>query len=156
MLLVADSVGTLKTARGWYVPLWILSALWRSLVCRLQGRPAVPLPVCGARPSDRQDARDTDRIIRVVDCVQRVMVPRTRHRCFYRSYTRAVVLRKLGVPAILNFGLRNLGAQATARTTGHCWVTIDDCPLLERDPCETYPVLLSEPPEGCRHWPGGD
>jgi hypothetical protein len=113
------------------------------------------LPPCGReRREAERSQRDIGRVVRLVDRLQRVMVPRTRHRCFYRSYSRAVVLRKLGIPAVLNVGLRNLGARTTSRVRGHCWVTLGDEPLFEWRVWEKYPVLLAETPMGVRYWAG--
>lgn len=51
-------------------------------------------------------------------------------KCFYRSYSRAYVLRRRGVPLLFNFGVR---IKSPAKTQGHCWLTLDGQPFLEKD-----------------------
>ncbi len=138
------------------VSFWTMSALARGLILRIRGpRAALALPSCEGEQIESQRSHwDIGCVVRLVDCLQRVIVPRTRHRCFYRSYSRAIVLRKLGVPAVLNIGLRNLDPLPASRVRGHCWVTLSDEPLLERKVPEKYPILLAETPTGVRYWAG--
>ena len=138
------------------ISFWTVSALCRAFLMRIRGgRATVVLPPC---ESERIEAKwfqqDPGRVIRLIDRFQRVMVLRTKHRCFYQSYSRAVTLRKLGVPVVLNLGLRNLGAKTGPGVRGHCWITVGDKPLFERKVWEMYPVLLAETPAGVRYWAG--
>ncbi|MBN2144237.1 MAG: lasso peptide biosynthesis B2 protein [Candidatus Aureabacteria bacterium] len=73
--------------------------------------------------------------------------------CFYRSYTLASVLRKRGVPLILNFGCRNW-AETEGRVRAHCWLTLNDEPFEEKDnPKLTYSAQWTSSPEnGIRYW----
>lgn len=81
---------------------------------------------------------------------------RTGRKCFFRAYVLAATLRKHGVCAVLNMGLRKPPArEAHRRIDGHCWVTVDDAVLAEADdPQDLYPVLLGEGGEGVRYWSG--
>jgi hypothetical protein len=51
-------------------------------------------------------------------------------KCFYRSYSRAYVLRRRGVPLLFNFGVR---IRSHARAQAHCWLTLDGQPFFEKD-----------------------
>ena len=104
----------------------------------------------------RTNANDNvESIICWIDRLQKLLIPKTKHRCFYRAYAGAVVLRKLGIPVKLNFGLRNLSNLRQITTRGHCWLTLDDSPLMEKTNLpEKYPFLLAQGGTGLCYWVG--
>lgn len=76
---------------------------------------------------------------------------RTARKCFFRAFIIAVVLRKWGVPAVLNVGLRNLGAGR--KSSGHCWASEGGLPIAEdRDPRSDYPIRLGVDVRGVLYW----
>ncbi len=77
----------------------------------------------------------------------------SRHSCYYRSYVLAFILRQQGIPVSLNVGLRNL--RSPAKNRGHCWLTLQDKPILEFDEGNRlYPHLLKQNPYGVCFWTG--
>ena len=83
-----------------------------------------------------------DQIVRWIDSVLKLLVFGSKHRCFYRSYTIARVLRKRGVPVVLDIGLRNLNS--SIKTRGHCWLTLNGSEFFEHlpNPQHVSPVVL--------------
>ncbi len=73
--------------------------------------------------------------------------------CFYRCYAVACVLRRRGVPVVLNIGL--LEPADRSRVFGHCWLSLNGEPFAERrDPHVLYPVEMGSRQEGVAHWLG--
>jgi hypothetical protein len=96
-----------------------------------------------------------ERVVKWVDLLCLVLVPFTRHRCFYQSYARAVVLRRLGIPVVLNIGLRNIAhGAAEVDVKGHCWTTLEGRCLLERDVQFKYDFFLAKTADGLSYWAG--
>lgn len=130
--------------------LWTLEGLAWAWVYLRRGLPArVSLPqVRAAAPLTEADL---DCAVRLIDSVARMIVSRTRHGCFYRTLSRAIVLRKLGLPVAVNIGMRNL--DGTLSVKGHCWLSHNG--MLFHEPPDTnamYPFFLGELNNGLLCW----
>lgn len=80
---------------------------------------------------------------------------RTGRKCFFRAFIMASVLRKWGIPVVMNVGLRNL--RTFKRTDGHCWLTLDGLPFAEtNDPEQIYPFEMGSGTNGVRYWVGAN
>ena len=76
---------------------------------------------------------------------------RSKHRCFYRCYAAAAVLRRWGEPLVLNIGLRNLGPAVLTR--GHCWLTLNGCKFYEHLKTEVlYPFAMGSTAGDIAYW----
>lgn len=95
--------------------------------------------------------------VNFIDKIVKKIVFRSNHVCFYRSYVLAQVLRRRGLPLVLNIGLGNLNADSPVR--GHCWLTLDGQKFFESAETETlYPVFLGNRSGDIAFWvkPGPD
>ena len=65
----------------------------------------------------------------------------TGRKCFFRAYILGALLRRRGVPAVLNIGLRRPAPEESNRCVdGHCWVSVAGAVLAEcGHPELTYP-----------------
>lgn len=77
-----------------------------------------------------------------------------RHLCFYRSFTLASMLRKRGIPAVMNVGGRGLGLNEAKKA--HCWLTLDDKLFHEQENAlELYPLEMGyNQDRSIRYWIG--
>ena len=114
-----------------------------------------PVSALFSLPSD-----STDEIVRWIDSVLKLLVCGSKHQCFYRSYTIARVLRKRGVPVVLNIGLRNLNS--SMKTRGHCWLTLDGSEFFEHllnpqhvSPVDLYPFIMGTIGDDIVYWVNG-
>jgi len=77
----------------------------------------------------------------------------SQHRCFYQSYVTGSILRRAGVPLVLNIGLHTFEPLRGAR--GHCWLTLDDAVYGESAQTQTnYPYPMGSNRNGVRFWVG--
>ena len=91
--------------------------------------------------------------VRRVDRVVDWCACRTSHKCFYRAYVRAKVLRSLGVPVAINLGLRSLGD--AEEKSGHCWLTLEGAPFFEDQRVDDlYEASLGQSETGVYYWAG--
>jgi len=73
-------------------------------------------------------------------------------KCFYRSFALAAVLRKRGIPLLLNFGWRNID-EFNKKVKGHCWVSFNSRVLAEKnDPMLTYPIQIGTYKDTLQYW----
>ena len=109
-------------------------------------------------PQTRQEAPlDDKEILQIVDLVEKLVkriilrVFRTRHICFYRSFVLVSIFRRLGLPVVLNIGMKNLNKAKGA--AGHCWLSLDGASFFETESTmETYSVFLGESRNGMAFW----
>lgn len=71
-----------------------------------------------------------ERQVRFADSILYPLTRRGGHYCFYRSLTLATLLRKQGIPLLINVGGRNL--TSAARMKAHSWLSLDGKPFHER------------------------
>lgn len=97
---------------------------------------------------------DVEKIIRWADRWIKLFTYKTHQPCYYRAYTLACILRKIGIPVILNVGLRNL--RSLNKNRGHCWLTLQGQPIFEDDDEVhlIYPYELVQSSNGINFWMG--
>lgn len=82
----------------------------------------------------RSPTVDPERLARVKNCLDSVLdlgPPLVRRGCLTRGLLRYRFLGREGIPVSLVFGIgRVVGG---ARYSGHCWLEVNDCPILERE-----------------------
>jgi hypothetical protein len=103
------------------------------------------------------DSKRINDLVNFVENIVKKIASRSNHICFYRSYVLAQILRKRGLPVVMNIGLGNFGADSPVR--GHCWLTLDGENFFESSETETlYPVYLGKRPGDIAFWvkPGQD
>ena len=130
-----------------------LGALLQAWRFRLLNRSGVPLaqPVAKIDPPDDIEAKN---IARFVDRVTNIVIFWKRYRCFYRSIAIASLLRRRGIPLVVNFGYRNL-FDREKRLRAHCWLTLYDEMFEENsETAEVYTILLADQEESYRFWVG--
>lgn len=92
-------------------------------------------------PSPVDPAR-VQKITSYVNLVMHANKPFIRPGCLTRGITLYYFLKRSGVDLRLSFGLGNVDGQYV----GHCWLTVDGAPYLERrDPRPVFTEILSIP-----------
>jgi hypothetical protein len=130
-----------------------LPSAWRARWTKdVAGLRLPPLPP--VHPDTGLDATRIAWAARMADALARWAPPRMGRRCFVRSYLLAATLRRRGLPAQLNVGLRNVGTGASV--SGHCWLTVGNgAPLAEPgEAVAAYPRFMGEGANGVRYWAG--
>ena len=83
----------------------------------------------------------TPDVVAWIDLIVRACVFWRRHRCFYRAFALASVLRRGGLPIVLNLGYRGLHDRRSRQA--HCWLTLDGALFFETTvTADAYPVRL--------------
>lgn len=139
-----------RVAWRFQVTFWVLVALveaWRTRRGRRLDR--LRLPPVG--PTFSLSKERITQTIRWIDGLVNRLVFSRKHRCFFRSYAVAVVLRRWGLPLVLNVGLRNLGP--SARSRGHCWLTLNGRKFYEHlRPEILYPFAMGSTADDIAYW----
>ncbi|HEX8849071.1 MAG TPA: lasso peptide biosynthesis B2 protein [Gemmatimonadaceae bacterium] len=92
----------------------------------------------------RARARTQQRARPIVDALLALMAPLVTHRCQLRALTLYYLLRRAGSDVGLAFGV----ADSPRFTEGHCWLTSEGEPYLERrDPRPVFVELYRIPRE---------
>ena len=95
----------------------------------------------GELPAPIDPAR-VKKITRYVNLVMNAGMPFVRPGCLTRGVTLYYFLKRSGVDLSLSFGLGKVDGQYA----GHCWLTMDGMPYLERcDPRPFFTEILSIP-----------
>jgi hypothetical protein len=108
----------------------------------------LPLPGLAAlltrQPRDRSPtAAEVERLERLTALAPQVAQPLVRAGCLTRGVTLFWFLRRAGLDVELRFGL-DPGVQGP--TDGHCWLTLDGEPFLEkRDPRPRFAEIYRLP-----------
>ena len=108
----------------------------------------LPLPRVAAllsRPPrrPRPSTAEIERLAQLVALAPRVARPLVRPGCLTRGVTLFWYLRRAGLDVELRFGL---DALTGTETDGHCWLSLDGEPFLEkRDPRPRFTVLYRLP-----------
>lgn len=139
------ALSELRSARE-VVELATLSA-FASTVPLLMRLPLPRLAALLTRAPRRRSPRagEVERLERLIALAPRVAAPLVRPGCMTRGVTLFWFLRRAGLDVELRFGLDPGDEQPT---DGHCWLTLDGEPFLEkRDPrprfAETYRLPLT-------------
>ena len=108
----------------------------------------LPLPRVAAlltrppRPS-QPSPDDVERLERLIDFAPRVARPLVRPGCLTRGVTLFWFLRRAGLDVELRFGL---DAAPDSASDGHCWLSLDGEPFLEKvDPRPRFAELYRLP-----------
>ena len=138
----------------WRIPLTlkILCLLMHSLWLRISKvQSGVKLPPVENQTISRQKA---DKIVNWFDLIAGTFMPHNQHICFYRSFTLANLLRKRGIPVVMNVGGRGLGSNEVRKA--HCWLTLDDQLYHEKENAlELYPLEMGyNQNRSIRYWIG--
>ena len=105
--------------------------------------------------SSKLSQGDISFVIRCANILVTLGAVRTARKCFFRAFIMASVLRKWGIPVVMNVGLRNL--KTFKRTDGHCWLTLDGLPFAEtNNPEQIYPFEMGSGTNGVRYWIGAN
>ncbi len=127
-LLLFAGVGAFAST----VPLLMRLPLPR--VAALLTRPPRQRPIAGA---------EIERLERLIALAPRVAHPLVRPGCLTRGVTLFWFLRRAGLDVELRFGLDPATEQPT---DGHCWLTLDGTPFLEkRDPRPRFTEIYRLP-----------
>jgi len=139
-----------------YVIFQAFAALYRAWYLQSRhGSGSLVLAAVQSRRIFSNVTETTGRIVDRVDHIQRLVVFRSKHQCFYRAYARAVVLRKCGVPVVLNLGLVNLGAGK--QVEGHCWLTLNGRDFFEKSGVRhLYQHKLAQTDGDVCYWVGAE
>ena len=138
----------------WRIPLTlnIFCLLLQSLWLRTsKAQSGVRLP-----PVEKQmiSLHKADKIVHWFDIIASTLMPHNQHICFYRSFTLASLLRKRGIPVIMNVGGRGLGLNEVRKA--HCWLTLDDQLYHEKENAlALYPLEMGyNQNRSIRYWIG--
>jgi len=139
----------------WRIPLTlnIICLLIYSLGIRItKAKSGVKLPALATQPSiSRQKADD---MVGWFDTLASAAMWFNRHLCFYRSFVLASILRKRGIPVVMNVGGRGLGLNEVRKA--HCWLTLEDQLFHEQENAlELYPLEMGyNQNRSIRYWIG--
>ncbi|MBI4870955.1 MAG: lasso peptide biosynthesis B2 protein [Candidatus Riflebacteria bacterium] len=128
-----------------------LAKAWQVRVLRRDE--AGVLPPVSDFPAPGPEVRD--RIARLVGRLVFCLTGWKPGRCYYRAFALAYVLRRRGVPLVLNLGCQNY-LEVSGRAQAHCWLTLEGQPFAEDDdPSGRYPIPIGEVAGKVRYWLGG-
>jgi hypothetical protein len=104
------------------------------------------LPLVGPPSSDAYT------MVFLIDSIVNVALFWKPGKCFYRSYCRAYVLRKRGLPLLFNFGMQIKG---NTKVKVHCWLTLDGKPFMEKNNSPAiFPVNMGSHKGQISYWMG--
>ena len=128
---------------------FLIGQVW--LIRRTLGRKPLKLPAVG--PAGTIDAVAISLIVRHVDRMLGLLLSRASHHCFYRSVILAKLLRKNGVPLVVNIGGRSLSSPSMK---AHSWLTLDNEPFHEQpNSLSIYPFDMGcNADRSVRYWIG--
>jgi len=80
----------------------------------------------------------SNKIVKWFDFILKIVILKTDYLCFYRSYGLALVLRKRGVPVVMNVGGHSLSSPENMKA--HSWLTLFKQPFYEKtNSIQLYP-----------------
>ena len=139
----------------WRVPLTltIIYLLVRCLWIRVsKAKSGVNLPPVVQNASISR--KEVDAIVYWFDDLASAFMWLNQHLCFYRSFVLASLLRKRGIPVVMNVGGRGLGLNEVRKA--HCWLTLDNQLFHEKENAlELYPLEMGyNQDRSIRYWIG--
>ena len=129
---------------------WLLI---RSLGVRIsKAKSGVKLPPVANRQIITR--RRGDGMVTWFDTLASALLWYNRHLCFYRSFVLAALLRKRGLPVVMNVGGRGLGMNEARKA--HCWLTLEGHLFHEKENAlELYPLEMGyNRDRSIRYWVG--
>lgn len=107
-------------------------------------------------PSNKLNAlsiNDIDYLTKCTDYLVYYGAIRTGRKCFFRAYILGSVLRKWGLPVVMNVGLYDL--VGGCKRHGHCWLTLNGHILAESSTkVVIYKTKLGSGGNGICYWYG--
>jgi len=125
----------------------------RSLWIRLsKAKSGINLPAVATPPTT--SPQNADDVVHWFDTLASAAMWFNRHLCFYRSFVLASILRKRGLPLVINVGGRGLGLNEVRKA--HCWLTLEDQLFHEKENAlELYPLEMGyNQNQSIRYWIG--
>jgi hypothetical protein len=120
-----------------YITIEIIFTLikaWKIRRSKVEGAVSLP-PV---RIPVKTDEKMSNKIVEWFDFILSIVLLKTDHLCFYRSYGLAIILRKRGVPVVMNIGGRSLSSPENMKA--HSWLTLFEKPFHEKpNSIQLYP-----------------
>lgn len=134
-----------------YILFLILRAKW---IKRGKIKNGLKLPPVG--DSSQIDGNSVSHIVHWTDLVIKVVLYRNAYICFYRSFILAQILRKKGIPLVLNVGGRSLNSHE--RMKAHCWLTLNGQDFYEKpNSMQLYPYEMGyNKDKSIQYWIGPD
>ncbi|MHB8844963.1 MAG: lasso peptide biosynthesis B2 protein [Nitrospirota bacterium] len=128
---------------------FLIGQVW--LIRRNLGRKPLVLPAVDAERTI--DNASISVIVRRVDRLLSALLHKNSHHCFYRSVILAKLLRRNGVPLVVNIGGRSLSSPSMK---AHSWLTLDDKPFHEQpNSLSIYPFDMGyNADRSIRYWIG--
>ena len=128
---------------------FLIGHVW--LVRRNLGKKSLMLPAVDAERT--VDSASISVIVRHVDRLLSALLRKNSHHCFYRSVILAMLLRRKGVPLVVNIGGRSLSSPSMK---AHSWLTLDDKPFHEQpNSLSIYPFDMGyNADRSVRYWIG--
>lgn len=129
--------------------LFLIGQVW--LMRRNLGKKPLRLPAVATERT--ADNTSISVIVRHVDHLLSALLNKNSHHCFYRSVILAKLLRKNGVPLVVNIGGRSLSSPSMK---AHSWLTLDDNPFYEQpNSLSIYPFDMGyNTQRSVRYWIG--
>jgi hypothetical protein len=120
-----------------YITVEIISTLIKAVKIRRSGvEGAVSLPP--VHIPAKINEKMSNKIVKWFDFILSIVLFKTEHLCFYRSYGLAIILRKRGVPVVMNIGGRSLSSPENMKA--HSWLTLFGKPFHEKpNSIQLYP-----------------
>src|SRR5512145_1153124 len=129
--------------------IFLIGQVW--LVRRNLGKKPLMLPAVAAEGT--VDSASISVIVRHVDRLLSALLSKNSHQCFYRSVILAELLRRKGVPLVVNIGGRSLSSPSMK---AHSWLTLDGEPFHEQpNSLSIYPFDMGyNADRSVRYWIG--
>lgn len=112
-----------------YITVEIIYTLIRAFKIRrsrVEGAVSLPSLAIPAKINEKM----SNKIVKWFDFILSIVLLKTEHLCFYRSYGIATILRKRGVPVVMNIGGRSLSSSENMKA--HAWLTLFEKPFHEK------------------------
>jgi len=130
---------------------WLVLAQIGAFASAVPALMRLPLPRLAALITSPPHSRspspaEIERLDRVMTLAPRIGRPLVRSGCLTRGVTLYWFLRRAGLDVELRFGLDPNGGEPADLSDGHCWLTLDGEPYLERrDPRPRFTELYRLP-----------
>lgn len=119
---------------------------------RVEGAVSLPPVAIPAKINEKM----SNKIVKWFDFILSIILIKTDHLCFYRSYGLATILRKRGVPVVMNIGGHSLSSPENMKA--HCWLTLYEKQFHEKpNSIQLYPYDMGFNKErAVNYWIGSE
>lgn len=138
-----------------YITIEIIYSLIKAMKIRRAGvEGAVSLPPVVI--PEKINEKMSNKIVKWFDFILSITLLKSDHLCFYRSYGLAIILRKRGIPVVMNIGGRSLSSSENMKA--HAWLTLFEKPFNEKpNSIQLYPYDMGYNKErAVNYWIGPD